>query len=1021
MNPQSFQEEKGANAPVKVDNQSYAFLLLRYLQRMDPRMHGYFIYDILVIFFTVDVMLYPRITDWLKPSYGLEGARKIMNHALRSWKNLPLHFEMTKSYGWVVACRSGSNKGPVIAGSGDTRSDDEESDGGDDDDGEAFVEEVEAITEDGLVDGFVLSQIREGDTVQLNSHSPMWWTIYEMRPRKKSILMSRQRITQGPPEPASGDNIEVVTKAVLNGDDDNVDREGCEGGGETGPKPMKQFTKRMVTEYKEVRIDAMFGCLVRREGILNARTIESLERENNCNFDNALMTYAQFEEYSAMLTGTMSNNSKVSKATLKKKNKDEEVDTSAVTMSEKKEFADRRVVVIFKMPLPNVAAAVDRMKGLVAEYPAPPETDDDKVITSGNKVSSAHELMMKDPVWHMQHQAQVKVWVSRWEENLRARQLLGSVDPYLCLHRDKWLLVCKVLRVISRGGEALLPDFISWTKKAGTDGVKRSKDAHSAWASVRPVTTCDLQPLATARAYLRQRGAGHKKGYYDAEGKLRPEAMDSDPQARVVLDAAALYMSHRVLTFFDQSLVAEKPGREVEEDIDGMAVPVVTAIYEYDLKPKDWSSGEAMPVHHIGTFKEERVVSSFITVNDCLMVREPLTGQTQVNNNSQVWVLVLAVDLLFARLRVVQCDPQVPPPYCWAPGNYSPLINSSPCWISIAKLWDVTVCRQLPPSNPDNVSEGLYTIFITPMPSQHEALAVLGHLSDVDIGDALTSPAPASNKGIGGSKDKKFKEYKPNKARIANAKAKQKEKDDAAAMLAEPGTKSRLTGKAKVRGVRFYVDSVILQWDLTLNKRAGPTLKKGDAGVLEKKEVVPEFLVEVAYISDPTGWAPVYRGKGTACQISGLEPLTQYYCRLSTVSHPKISYSTVVACTLGEPNRFVIPQVKKWELGTVKNSVRGLCCVDDCDLPNGCYLQVEASLGDSTSRDHHAADEWVPMARTRSSSVWIVGQFAGSSVVLRTRIINQDSQPGPPGPTGVAMCPTLKEVAESAAGGSKRK
>ena len=33
-------------------------------------------------------------------------------------------------------------------------------------------------------------------------------------------------------------------------------------------------------------------------------------------------------------------------------------------------------------------------------------------------------------------------------------------------------------------------------------------------------------------------------------------------------------------------------------------------------------------------------------------------------------------------------DPQVPPPYCWSPAAYAPLINSAPCWISIAKLWD---------------------------------------------------------------------------------------------------------------------------------------------------------------------------------------------------------------------------------------------------------------------------------------------------------------------------------------------
>ena len=150
---------------------------------------------------------------------------------------------------------------------------------------------------------------------------------------------------------------------------------------------------------------------------------------------------------------------------------------------------------------------------------------------------------------------------------------MNTIDPYLCLHRDKWLLVCKVLRVIGRGGTRT---GYQVDESAGNDGLKRATDAPAAWASVRPITTCDLEPLATARAYLRQRGAGHKKSYYDAQGRLRPEAMNADPKARLVLEAAALHMSDRVLTFFDQSLIDGKgggqPGAGLDQagqDIDG--------------------------------------------------------------------------------------------------------------------------------------------------------------------------------------------------------------------------------------------------------------------------------------------------------------------------------------------------------------------------------------------------------------------------------------------------------------------
>ena len=1031
MNMGSSDEPKPSVAPVKVDNQSYAFLLLRYLQRMDPRSYRYFLHELLVIFFTVDVMLYPRLIDWLKRDFGLDGARNIVSHSIKTWRTLPLHFEETVSHGWVVSCRSGGLKGPVEADKEDGSDDEDESD---QDDGaeEAFVEEVQAVTEDGLVDGYLLSQIREGDLIQFNSHSTLWWSIYEFRPRKKTILLSRDRTVQGAAAPldTQGDEAGMTHKIEVEGvalDDEN---DNCNGNGNdddtvqgSARATARQFSTRVVTEYKEVRIHALFGALVRREGILTAKTIEGLERDANCNFDFALLSYAAAEEYNAQLVeATALKKAAGPRKTLKKKDQfdddpatnetreSKESDSAAATKSKKKKYTDRRVVVMFKMPLPCVAAAADRMKELAESYPVPSETEEERSKLPG-ATNFPHKALIKDPIWHMQHQAQIKVWVTRWEENLRARQLLGGIDPYLCLHRDKWLLICKVLRVVSRGGDTLLPDFINWTKKAGNDGVKRSKDAGAAWASVRPVTTCDLQALATARAYLRQRGAGHKKSYFDSDGRLRPEAMDTDPRARVVLDAAALYMQGRVLTFFDQSLLATKPKVEVEADIDGSASVASCAVYEYDLAMyKEMEQEEAgSRASHIGTYVGERAVSCFITVNDCLYVRGPLTGQTQVNNNNQVWVLVLAIDLLFARVRVVQCNPDVPPPHCWSPSHHAPLVNSSPCWISISKLWDVTVCRQLPPTNPDEVAKGLYMVWITPMPSQHEALAVLSQLGDEDIESTVLAQTAVTAGKEG--KSTKFKEYTPKEARLAAKKQAAQERAAAASRYAPPGTKSKVDGKVRLEAVRFYVDSVIVQWHLHLERSKSPDgsgLKKGGGeGVLEKKKVEPEFVVELTLTSEPTAWEAVYRGNGSACQISGLEPLTQYYCRITVVSHPKLSYSCVVVTTLGCPDPLAVPAITKWERGTAAGSLRGLVEVLTNKLPSGCFLQIEASLGDAESTDHHAAAEWIPAARTRSTKVWIVGPYSGKSVVLRTRVINQDGQPGPASQTGVARAPPV--------------
>ena len=1078
MNGFGSEEPQPSVAPVKVDNQRYAFLIMRQLQRMDPRAYRYFIHDLLVIFFTVDVMLYPRIIDWLKSEFGLASARIILSSSIKSWRTLPLHFEETVSHGWVVSCRSGGLKDPVesekAGGNVGDGSDEEEESDEDDGTGEAFVEEIQGITEDGLVNGFLLAQIREGDVLQFNSHSHFWWMVHELRPRKKTILLSRQRTVQGAVVmEETPDGMEVGEHRVQ----ESSLQAGGEDDEETLPSGLKQFTTRSVTEYKEVPIHAMFGALVRREGVLTARTIESLERDGNCNFDFALLSYAAAEEYNAQLMEATALKAKAPpRKSLKKKDQFNEADGDSsnsnggvsAKKSKKAEYEDRRVVVIFKMPLPCVAAAVDKMKSLADEYPVPPETeeDDDNNNNYNNSSSSSSKngnkmrnALMKDPVWHMQHQAQIKVWVSRWEENVRARKLLNAIDPYLCLHRDKWLLVCKVLRVISRGGDTLLPDFINWTRSAGNDGLKRATDAPAAWASVRPITTCDLEPLATARAYLRQRGAGHKKSYYDAQGRLRPEAMNADPKARLVLEAAALHMSDRVLTFFDQSLIDGKgggqPGAGLDQagqDIDGSAAIAPCAIYEYDLELFSQLRADELGTRtsHIGTYLEERQTSCFITVNDCLYVREPLTGQTQANSNSQVWVLVLAIDLLFARVRVVQCHPDVPPPHCWSSPHHTPLINSTPCWISISKLWDVTVCRQLGVNiNPrsrgignDNTATasssktmkekekgpplGLYAVWITPMPSQHEALAILSQLGDIEIGSAVLAETTAKGKDrkekkAGGGKKATFKEYMPREATKPTTKCGNRrpmeltaaEKQAEASRSAPVGTKETGGGKVRIEAVRFYVDSVIVQWHLSLDNDKNHQGHRGVSGsnnvIPEKKKIIPEYVIELTLTTSPKGWTEVYRGTGAAAQISGLEPLTQYYCRLKVISHPHISYSCVVMTTLGAPSILSVPTVTRWEKGTASGSARGLVVINsNDDLPPGCFFQIEASIGNAESHDHHAAQEWAPAARTRGNEVWIVGPYSGHSVVLRARIINQDGQPGPPSHTGVCQAPSFK-------------
>ena len=64
---------------------------------------------------------------------------------------------------------------------------------------------------------------------------------------------------------------------------------------------------------------------------------------------------------------------------------------------------------------------------------------------------------------------------------------------------------------------------------------------------------------------------------------------------------------------------------------------------------------------------------------------------------------------------------------------------------------------------------GLYAVWITPMPSQHEALAILSQLGDIEIGSAVLAETTAKGKDrkekkAGGGKKATFKEYMPREA-----------------------------------------------------------------------------------------------------------------------------------------------------------------------------------------------------------------------------------------------------------------
>jgi hypothetical protein len=93
------------------------------------------------------------------------------------------------------------------------------------------------------------------------------------------------------------------------------------------------------------------------------------------------------------------------------------------------------------------------------------------------------------------------------EDILFAKKVLKyDLDPYISNNRDVWILVCRILKTICKGGTELLESFINWTKLVEPDGDLRSKSCINAWKLQRPVTNCDYKALTKARVFLRERG-----------------------------------------------------------------------------------------------------------------------------------------------------------------------------------------------------------------------------------------------------------------------------------------------------------------------------------------------------------------------------------------------------------------------------------------------------------------------------------------------------------------------------------
>lgn len=706
--------------------------LERYLYLLHPHKSFFIVPELLQIFFCVDISLYRIAIDWLKPAFGWSKAASIVHSSVQEM-SCPLSFTVADDDRQCISAVS-YESATNTALSADSIS--------------AVVPEIIRVpftSSNGSVEGMVRAVIYVGDLLKLRSSSSIIWEVFEINPlskvvilavHKRSELRNRQFITKQSTSakgsiPRDG-KFHIVEKrnfvaAELMGavvwreevtaenihcskiaDADTVD--------DSGPVVSSDSCVgfQMPTSPWELVLERMKS-LVRKHVLLygEAKMNDSqskqllLEEELNCrgNSTNNVAPYSKRGRLTRVDTAT-----------------------SALISGFENKSRDKRIG-----------------RDKIAEH-RPSMTDDD--------APAALRGLNKENTF------QAQMWLTKEKDLLRARLLLLTADPFSCCLascRDYWILTCRALKAICRGDEDLLNNFYSWTYSAGLEGEIRAKDCGNIWRSLRPLTTADLPCVAQARVYIRASLSAKNMDESVQEEQLTSgrdigspswQSIDAscrgDPQLKSLIDSAGAVLKGRSLFFL--SSINDGSITNIAHLPDGHII-VPAAMYEVgestsageDIKSYDQNErGVASP--STALLKTGEVVAK-ISPGDVLLLPSfqscsPNCGRTPEHNSQQfvdfsysrerksTWHRVIAIDLLYARLRVSPCPP---PPDCWNRHVTLPSV-----WAPISCLWAVSVCQLMPLMSPQSCLHVQYIVYLTPIPSISASFAALASLPRKD-------------------------------------------------------------------------------------------------------------------------------------------------------------------------------------------------------------------------------------------------------------------------------------------------
>lgn len=297
----------------------------------------------------------------------------------------------------------------------------------------------------------------------------------------------------------------------------------------TLPKPLMMDKSPQALphcQYKEVHLISLLGAMVWRDGALPMKNLDELHKTHE--------------------------------------------DHLSLVKSQRKLL---NVASMFQFPGPSSQAALARMKTFMQSH------ENRKLSNSqffpNNNNNNNLQSSVVHPIQQLQQRAQLTAWTTRKECVLAARRLMQKIDPYYVIHRDVWVLLCRALKSLSKGGFDLYTDLEEWVKKSKTKepSVKeRLKFIRCAWKSFRPLTNADHPSIVKTRAFLKCRGITSKRTIFDEFGHLssHPESEgggSEDPLVIAVLETATEFLSGDII-FAEQDSTLDSDDNELLETAD---------------------------------------------------------------------------------------------------------------------------------------------------------------------------------------------------------------------------------------------------------------------------------------------------------------------------------------------------------------------------------------------------------------------------------------------------------------------